>query len=135
MMKRSIQLAIFISAIFWATAALAHHSMAGTYDMARSTAIRGVLTEIGWRNPHAFVVMNARDPNGKIVNWRIEIAAPNALSRLGLTPQMLDLTSTYSVEIWPARDGSFNASGRSLTFPDGRQFDIHDVWGPAGLSN
>ncbi len=134
-MKRSIQFAIFISTIVWATVALAHHSMAGTYDTSKSTTIRGVLTEIGWRNPHAFVLMNARDTNGKIVTWRIEIASPSALSRLGLTSQMLDLTSTYSIEIWPARDGSANASGRLLTFPDGRQFDVHDVWGPPNVTN
>ena len=130
MCRRSIAITILTSLIACSTVALAHHSMAGTYDVAKSTTIRGVLSEIAWRNPHAFVVMNAKDANGKLASWHIEIAAPNALSRTGLNPQMLDLTSTYSIEIWPARDGSTNASGRLLTFPDGRQFDVHDVWGP-----
>jgi len=107
---------------------LAHHSL-GAFDSTHPTVLRGVLTDIQWKNPHVWVLLDVKQPDGKIVNWHIDFAAPNRLALLGLRPTMLDLKSTYSFEIWPTRDGSLIGTGRMLTFPDGQQFDIHDVWG------
>ena len=106
----------------------AHHSLVGFNSM-QPTVLRGVLTDIQWKNPHAWVLMDVKQPDGKIVNWRIDFATPSHLSLLGLRPTMLDLKTTYSFDVWPARDGSPTATGRMLTFPNGQQVDIHDVWG------
>ena len=107
---------------------LAHHSLV-SFNSKQPMTLRGVLTDIQWRNPHVWVLMDVKQPDGKMVNWHIEFSAPNNLNRLGFRPAMLDLKSTYIFEIWPANDGSPNATGRMLTFPDGQKFDIHDIWG------
>ena len=54
--------------------------------------------------------------------------------RGGIRGQDFELAKLCSVEIWPARDGSKTASGRNLTFADGKSFDISDKFGDAVLN-
>jgi hypothetical protein len=104
----------------------AHHSIASEYDPTKATTIAGVMSKVEWINPHAWIYMNVKDANGAVAIWRIETASVGALTKAGLDKSMIDLTKTYSMEIWPAQDGSRHASGRTLTFDDGRTFDVSD---------
>jgi hypothetical protein len=104
----------------------AHHSIANEYDATKVTTISGVMTKVEWINPHVWIYMNAKEASGANASWRIEIAALGALAKAGLDKNMIDLTRPYSMEIWPAYDGSKHASGRTLTFADGRTFDVSD---------
>ncbi len=70
--------------------------------------------------------MNVKDANGVVANWKVKMASVAALTKAGLDKNMIDLAKTYSMEIWPAYDGSKHASGRTLTFADGRTFDVSD---------
>ena len=127
-MKRHIAVLI---AVLAATPLLAHHSVSKEFDSARAMSITGVITRIEWTNPHAWIYINVKDANGKIVPWRVEIAAPGALTRAGFEKSFLDLTTPVAIEIWPAfRDSQVGraGNGRLLTFPDGRSFDVADKW-------
>ena len=113
---------------------LAHHSVPEKFDADKVRTLTGVLTKIEWANPHLSVFMNVKDASGKIVNWHIEFAPPNSLKSIGLDKNTLDLASPYTIEIWPARDGSANATGRTLTLPNGRKLNVADSlnWKPVG---
>ena len=108
---------------------IAHHSVAKVYDANKATAIQGVITKVEWMNPHVWISMDVKSTNGRLTSWRVEIKPPNALFRAGITKDLFELNKTYSMTIWPAFDGSKVASGRSLTFPDGRTIDVSDNWG------
>ena len=51
------------------------------------------------------------------------------MKSVGILRDTIEPTKIYSLEIWPARDGSNTAAGRMLTTPDGHSFDVHDRFG------
>ncbi len=110
---------------------LAHHSVSSEFDSSRAMPITGMITRIEWTNPHVWIFMNVKDADGKTVPWRVEIAAPGALTRAGFEKSLLDLTSPNTIVVWPAfhdpRDGRAG-NGRLLTLQDGRAFDVADKW-------
>ncbi len=106
----------------------AHHSIASEYNATKATTITGVISKVDWVNPHAWIYMDVKDANGAVANWKVEMASVAGLTKAGLDKSMIDFTKTYSMEIWPANDGSKHASGRTLTFADGRTFDVSDKW-------
>jgi len=117
--------------VFIAAPLLGHHSVSSEFDSTKATTITGVITQIRWNNPHVWIYMNVKGADGKTVPWRVEIAATGALTRAGFDRGLLDLTSTFTIEVWPAfkdpRDGRAG-NGRLLTLPDGRTFDVSDKW-------
>ena len=64
--------------------ASAHHSTSA-YDRSKPTTLQGKVTEVEWVNPHAWIHMDVTDASGKVLNWAVELGAPNALIRRGVT--------------------------------------------------
>ena len=107
---------------------LTHHSVRNEFDSTKATTIAGVITKVEWTNPHVWIYMNAKDASGRISTWGVEMAAPAALAKSGFEKGFFDLTHSFSIEIWLARNGANKGNGRTLTLPDGRTFDISDKW-------
>jgi hypothetical protein len=112
--------AVFVGPLF------AHHSITGTYDTSKSVTIQGMVTRLEWRNPHSFIFLNAKDDNGRITEWRVELGSVTTMNSGGLDKDLIDLTKTYSMEIFPAKDGTKSAVGVTLTFADGKTFEVMD---------
>jgi len=123
--RMAVLMAAFLTVAF-VVPLFAHHSIASEYDASKATTITGVVSKVEWINPHAWIYMNVKDVSGAVTTWRIQTASVGGLTKAGLDKNMIDLTRTYSMEIWPASDGSNHASGRTLTFADGRTFDVSD---------
>jgi len=111
----------------------AHHSVSKGFDETRAMSIQGVITKVEWMNPHVWVYIDVKDSNGSISNWRVESASPNALIRADIRREVFELSKQCTVQIWPARDGSKTATGRTLTFVDGKTLDISDRFGNATM--
>ena len=116
-----------------ATPAFAHHSLSKEFDEARAMTIQGVITKVEWTNPHVLIYIDVKNSNGSISSWRVESAAANTLYRSNIPREVLELSKRCSVQIWPARDGSKTATGRTLTFADGKTLDISDRFGNATM--
>lgn len=114
------------------TPLVAHHDVLAMFDSSKELTITGTVKEVRWLNPHAAFVIDVKDgkgADGKIVTWLIQLAPPNALSRQGFGKDTVSISSSVSVKMWPARDGSHLATGRMLTLPNGKQIDVHDSLG------
>jgi Family of unknown function (DUF6152) len=99
----------------------AHHSVPETFDISKEITIRGVITKIAWTNPHARFWVDARNDDGTVLNWELELAPPNALKRSrGL--DFIKLGDQVTVVFWRAKDGSRLANVLDLVVPDGRVF-------------
>ena len=72
-------------------------------------------------NPHSWIHIDVKGPDGKAVTWMIEGAGPNNLYRLGFTKESLPPGTEILVEGYQAKDGSTRAVGRDITFADGRK--------------
>jgi len=103
---------------------LAHHSFAAEFDSSKPVKIKGTVVEVDWINPHSWIHIDATGPDGKVERWAIEGGAPNALLRRGWTKNSVPVGVEIIVEGFQAKDGSFRANGRDITFPDGKKLFI-----------
>ena len=110
-----------ISMLVAAPPALAHHAFVAQYDASKSTTLQGVVTKVEWTNPHARFYVDVKDKSGKVTNWNLELASPNALRRLGWTRDILKVGDKVSVFVAPAKDGAKMANARTVTLADGRK--------------
>jgi uncharacterized protein DUF6152 len=105
----------------WAPAALAHHAFAAEFDANKPVNFKGTITKIEWVNPHTWLHIEVKQPDGTVVRWAIEAGTPNVLFRRGFTKETLQPGTEVVVDGYQAKDGSHRANGRDLTLPDGRQ--------------
>ena len=97
----------------------AHHSETAEYDASKPVKVTGTISKVEWLNPHVWFYVDVKDETGKVTTWGFSNAPPGALMRRGITKDMLKIGSVVNVEGVRARDGSNNASGRRVTYPDG----------------
>jgi hypothetical protein len=102
----------------------AHHSFAAEFDGQKPVTLRGTITKMEWTNPHAWLHIDVKGPDGKVVGWMIEGGAPNALLRRGWNRESVAAGTAIVVQGFRARDGSNRASGGDVTLPDGKKLFI-----------
>src|SRR5262249_42478862 len=103
---------------------VAHHSFAAEYDAQKPVKMTGTVTQMEWINPHAWIHMDVKKPDGKVENWMVEAGAPNALLRRGFNKQSLLPGTVITVEGYQAKDGAMRANGRDITYQDGRKLFV-----------
>jgi len=130
-MKTKILLVLFAAGALWsAQPAQAHHAFAAEYDEKKPVTLTGTVTKMQWVNPHGWMSMDVKQPDGKVKHWTIETSGPSQLSRRGL--KKADFTDGMSAVVkgyQGIKDPSF-ANGRTLVLKDGRSFYIGSVGGP-----
>ena len=107
-----------------AVPAIAHHSFAAEYDAQRPVKMTGTVTQMEWINPHAWIHIDVKKPDGKMESWMVEAGAPNALLRRGFNKNSLLPGTVITVEGYQAKDGAYRANGRDITYPDGRKLFV-----------
>jgi hypothetical protein len=112
--------AIGLGLLFIGGPVLAHHSESAEYDATKPVKITGTIKKVEWMNPHIWFYVDVKDENGKVTTWGFSGGPPGMLLRRGITKDVLKIGATINVEGSRAKDGSNNASGRKVTFPDGR---------------
>jgi len=118
------KLAVVVGGLLVVTArvpVVAHHSIAAEYDQDKPVKVTGVVTKIEWTNPHIWFFVDVKDETGTVTNWAFSGGPPGVLDRRGISKHVLKPGDVVVVEGFRARDGSNNASGGSVTFPDGRK--------------
>jgi len=98
---------------------LAHHGFDTEYDAKKKVKLEGVVKQVAWTNPHMRVYIDVTGPDGKVVNWNLELASPNYLKRAGWSSGSLKQGDEVTVEGSMARSGANMANARLVTFPDG----------------
>jgi Family of unknown function (DUF6152) len=116
-----VALCAAIGSAIAAAPALSHHAFAAEFDANKPIKLRGTVAKMEWINPHTWIHIEVKRPNGTIERWAIEGGPPNALFRRGFTRDSLPAGIEIIVEGFQAKDGSRKGNGRDLTFADGRR--------------
>jgi hypothetical protein len=99
----------------------AHHAFAAEFDANKPVHFKGTVTKMEWVNPHVWLHLDVKKPDGTVEKWAFEAGTPNVLFRRGFTKQSLLPGTEVVVDGYQAKDGLRRANGRDLTFPDGRK--------------
>ena len=100
--------------------ASAHHSFAAEYDANKPVTLTGSVSKMAWINPHSWIYVDVKKPDGNVENWAVEAGPPGTLIRAGFTKESLAPGTVVIVNGYRAKDGALRANGRDITLPDGR---------------
>lgn len=123
-MRRTLAVALVLAA----APAVAHHAFSAEFDAKKPVHLEGLVTKIEMINPHAWVHLDVKGPDGTVTTWMIEAGSPNVLLRRGFTLTTVTPGMTIVVDGFQAKDGSLRANGRNITLPEGRKLFV----GPPG---
>ena len=102
------------------TPVMAHHAFAAEYDVKLPVKLRGTITKMEWINPHSWIHLDVKRPDGAVENWMIESGPPSGLVRRGFTKNSVPPGIEVVIDGYRAKDGSLQANGQYITLPDGR---------------
>ncbi|HXP85995.1 MAG TPA: DUF6152 family protein [Bryobacteraceae bacterium] len=99
----------------------AHHSFAAEYDREKPIKLSGTVTRFDLTNPHSWIYLEAKGPDGNVSTWGFETASLLALYRRGFKKDTLKAGMQITIEGFLAKDGTHTGNGQKLTLPDGKE--------------
>ncbi len=99
----------------------AHHAFAAEFDAKKPVHLEGVVSKVELINPHTWIHVDVKGPDGQVTTWMVEAGSPNVLLRRGFTKTSVPVGTPVVVEGYQSKDGSMRANGRDITLPDGRK--------------
>jgi hypothetical protein len=121
-MRKTLFAAVTAMGLLLAVSPLrAHHAFAAEYDAKKQVRLEGVVTQMEWINPHAWIHIDVTGPDGKVTSWMVEGGSPNILLRRGFNKGSLEKGQKITVDGFQAKDGSNRANGSNITYPDGKK--------------
>ncbi|MBF8300281.1 MAG: hypothetical protein HW394_651 [Acidobacteria bacterium] len=99
----------------------AHHAFAAEFDSKKPVNFKGTVKKVEWVNPHVWIHVDVKKPDGTMEPWAVEGGTPNVLFRRGFTRQSLPAGMEIVIDGYQAKDGTRRANGRDLTLADGRK--------------
>jgi hypothetical protein len=114
---------VTICAVFalMAVTAFAHHPFNTEYDWKKPVTLTGTVTKVQWENPHALLFMDAKDADGKMTNWTLEMGSVGALTNAGWKRDTIKVGDQITVDGWRAKNANNRANVKSVTLSNGRE--------------
>jgi hypothetical protein len=106
------------SGLLWAAASMmAHHSFDAEYDANKTATLTGIVTNVEWINPHAFITVSFKDESGTTKEVKVELGPPYALTRGGWKRDTVKIGDKVTMQDTAlAKDGSNRAGSTQNTF-------------------
>ncbi|HUG71788.1 MAG TPA: DUF6152 family protein, partial [Steroidobacteraceae bacterium] len=105
-----------------AFSAQAHHGISN-WDLNQDITLTGTLTKIELINPHSWLHLNVRGPDGQVASWKCEMRSVHSLRRSGWTKELFTVGSTITVTGSPERRKPRQCYLGTILFADGSSMD------------
>ena len=99
----------------------AHHAFSAEFDQTKPVKVSGEVVKVEWVNPHSWLFVDVKTPDGKVENWRFEMGAPGALLRAGWSKDSIKAGTPVTVQGFLARAGGTVGNAYQVKMPDGRE--------------
>ena len=107
-------------AFLYARDASAHHSFA-MFDGSKTVIIEGTVKSWEWKSPHAWLIVDARDPKTqRAEEWGLEGYAIGTLRTMGYARDSFKVGDKITVTVNPRKDGTLGGFFLSVKTGDGR---------------
>jgi uncharacterized protein DUF6152 len=93
--------------------AWAHHSFSAEFDANKVVTLEGQVVMMEWVNPHSWLHIDVKRPDGSVERWKIEGGSPSVLFRLGWNRDSLPAGTKITVVGFQAKDGSLRQLARA----------------------
>lgn len=120
MRKTGLLIAVVGILLTAVTPLVAHHAFSAEFDQSKPIKMSGEIAKLEWTNPHAWIHINVKEPDGKVVLWRFEMGAPNALLRAGWSREDIKPGTAVTISGFLARAGGPVGNAFQVRLPDGR---------------
>ena len=119
------RLAMAVSGLLLIVAqAWAHHAFQAEFNKDMPVHLVGTVTEMEWINPHSWIHIDVKNPDGTVTNWMVECGSPNIMLRRGFTKRSLEAGTELTIQGYQAKNGQNKANGSSVTFKDGKKLFV-----------
>ncbi|HZP33526.1 MAG TPA: DUF6152 family protein [Candidatus Acidoferrales bacterium] len=129
-MKALFVVAVFVGVLGTGSVVFAHHGDAAYVNTA--TVLKdAVVTEYDWMNPHSLIKVDAKDENGKVQHWTMEIGSTPSMMLHGWSRTTLKAGDVITVYIYQAKTGLTVGRLNKLVLPDGTVLTDRDAATPS----
>ncbi len=98
--------------------AWAHHAMVAQYAMDKPITLKGTLTKLEWENPHSWIHLEVKGPEGQAEEWAVETGSPYKMEKGGLKRTDFRPGMEIIVGGFLAKDSPRKAAGMYVVFPE-----------------
>jgi hypothetical protein len=131
MKEKLAMLGLAATLLLFAAPLFAHHSFAAEFDRDQAMKVTGTVRKVEWTNPHIWIYVDVKNPDGTVTNWAFQGGPPSYLTRSGWSKNDLKSGDTINIQGFRAKDGSNHAAGGQITLPDGRKVFALQIEGTA----
>ena len=119
-MQKSLFSLLIVGMLLIAVPLVAHHSIAAEFDTSKPITFTGIVKKVAWMNPHIYTHVEVKQPNGQVIEYRVEGGPPNSLYRSGWREDSLKAGETVTVSGIRAKSAeSTNVGQATITKADG----------------
>ena len=120
-MNKRTFVAVVLLGLLATSPLLAHHSLAGVYDLKKVERATGVVQKFAFTNPHGALHIAIKDEKGEVKVWSLTTGSANVLANAGVSatgPNRVKTGDTITVTFNPAISGAPIGFLRSMTLPN-----------------
>ncbi|HVQ64790.1 MAG TPA: DUF6152 family protein [Terriglobia bacterium] len=119
-MRKSLLSLVIAGSLLLAIPVVAHHSISAEFDTSKPITFTGTVKKVAWMNPHIYTHVEVKQPNGAVIEYRVEGGPPNALYRSGWREDSLKVGETVTVSGVRAKsETSMNIGTATIKKADG----------------
>jgi hypothetical protein len=125
MQRKLTSIGVGLLLVLTAARVQAHHAFSAEFDANNPVKLTGTIKTMEWVNPHSWLHIDVKKPDGTVQPWMIEGGPPTSLVKRGFTKNSLVPGAEVVVQGFRSKDPACRpacrANGRDISFTDGRK--------------